>query len=303
MSASNIKVEAMRVYYGADTAQVEKIICHADTAALPLNNTYFLMYIGTAKHAFWFNVGAAGAAPTLADCTLHVVAISALATAAAVATALEAVIEAVSGFDSVVNSTNSNEIDVTHTATGYCSSAMDGLAPTSFGFQITTQGDAVLDLGCINGDIEVAFEETFAEVKCHDTGTTPVAVLKTGVSNVEITLSMLETTAAKMKALFTKSNGSFTPLNGTEVYGMGTFKNFDNMFKYAAKLRLHPARLLAGDLSEDWTFHKAIPKLTGVTFSGENPFEIPLSFEVFPDENKNARVNYFSIGDGSQSLV
>lgn len=301
MSAENIKVEAMKVYYGQSVAQVEKIICHADVSS-SLNNKYFYLYVAGAKHYFWFNVASGGTDPAPAGATGHAVAISANASASTVATALEAVIEAVSGLDSTASN---NEITVTHTASGYQSSAVDGPAgsETEFGLQIVTQGESELELGCIEGDIEVAFEETFAEVKCHDSGTTPVAVLKTGVSGVEVTLSMLETTAAKLKALFVRTNGSFTPEGGTEVYGMGTFKNFENMFKFASKLRLHPARLLAGDLSEDWTFHKAIPKMTGVTFSGENPFTLPLTFQVFPDESKNARVNYFSIGDGSQDLA
>lgn len=301
MSAANIKVEAMKVFYGEDKAQVEKIICHGDTALTPLNSRYFIMTIAGAKHAFWFNVASGGTAPTVPDATLHEVDIAALALAPAVATALEAVIEAVTGVTSTVSG---NEIEVTHDAVGYQPSAVDALAGerTDFGFQILTQGETEAELGCVEGDIEVAFEESFAEVKCHDTGTTPIASLKTGVNNVEVTMSALETTKAQLKTLFVKTNGSFTPESGTEVFGMGTFKNFENMFKFASKLRLHPARLLPGDLSEDWTFHKAIPVLTGITFSGENPLTLPLTFKVYPDETKNARVNYFSIGDGSQSL-
>jgi len=103
--------------------------------------------------------------------------------------------------------------------------------------------------------------------------------------------------------MFVKSGGSFTPDGGTEVFGMGTFKNFENMFKFASKLRLHPVRLLDGDLSSDYTFHKAIPNLTGVTFSGENVFTLPLTFKIYPAEGVDSRVNYFSIGDGSQSLA
>lgn len=303
MAAENIKVEAMYVFYGENVAQVQKIVCHADSADTPLANKFFYLYLpdGT-KHYFWFNVATAGVDPAPAGATGHVVAIAANASAATVAAALELVIDAVVGFDSTVSG---NEIEVTNTTMGYADPAMDGLDAdaTLFGLQILVQGDSELQLGCVNGDIEVSFEETFAEVKCHDTGTTPVAILKTGVSNVGVSMSLLETTKSKLRVLFAKTGGAFTPEGGTEVFGMGTFKNFENMFKYASKLRLHPVRLLPGDLSEDWTFHKAIPKLQGITFSGENPLEFPLEFQVLPDETKNARVNYFSIGDGSQNLA
>lgn len=297
MGAENIKVEAMKVVYGKAIAQVEKIICHANAGAYALTGKHFFFYDSAGVQHYAYE----GTDPAIAGATGHDMGLSGGETAAAVATALAAVLGAVSGFDAVASGP---EVTLTHTATGYASSAHDGKGTngTKFGFQIVTQGESEIDIGCVEGDIEVEFEETFAEVKCHDTGTTPIAILKTGVSNVQITLAALETTKAKLKALMTRTGGSFKPENGTEVFGMGTFKNFENMFKFASKLRLHPVRLLDDDFTEDWTFHKAIPKLTGATFSGENPFTLPLTFQVFPDETKNSRVNYFSIGDGSQDL-
>lgn len=302
MGAENIKVEPMKVIYGANVAQVEKIICHADSVATPLNNKYIKVYTpaGVIK-VFWFNVNSGGTAPTVPGATLIEVAIATSAAATAVASALQAEID---GEADLVATVSGEEVTVTQSATGYASAIEDSpVAPTLFGLQIITQGDTQAEIGCIDGDIEIAFEETFQEVKCHDTGTVPVTILKTGVSNVEVTFTALETTKAKMKPLFVKSGGSFTPVGGTDLFGMGTFKNFENVIKFASKLRLHPVRLLDGDQTEDWTFHKAFPKLEGITFSGENPLTLPVTFEVFPAEGVNKRINYFCIGDGSQSLV
>ena len=309
MGVENIKVEAMKVIYGTDVAQQEKITIRSGIVKSSLAGKYFNIYALVAgviqRHVFWFDTTGSDTAPTVADATLHEVDISAGAidTVAEIANELKLVIDAMAQYVATVSN---NVVTVTHSNMGYAPSAHDAKQPllvTNFGFEILVQGDSEDELGCIEGDIEVSFEESFLDVTCHAEGTTPVAQLKNGVSSVEVTLNLQETTAEKLKKMFVKSGGSFIPENGTEVFGMGTFKNFENMFKYATKLRLHPVRLLDGDLSGDYTFHKAMPNLTGLTFSGENVFTLPITFKVYPAEGIDARVNYFSIGDGSQSLA
>lgn len=309
-NVENIKIEAMRVIFGEVVKQKEKITIRAGIVKSALAGRYFHTYavVGgvIVKHVFWFNVTGTDLAPAITDATLHEVDISdvGIDTVAEIAAELQSVIDALAAIYSATVS--GNVITVDHEVAGYAPSMHDAKNPakvTNFGFEILVQGDSEDDLGCIDGEIEVAFEETFVDVNCHAEGTTPVAQLKTGVGNVEVTVNLEETTKAQMKKMFTKSGGSFIPDGGTEVFGMGTFKNFENMFKYATKLRLHPVRLLDGDRSEDWTFHKSVPNLEGLTFSGEEVFTLPVTFKVFPDATKDPRVNYFAIGDGSQSLA
>lgn len=310
MGVENIKVEAMKVVYGVDTLQKEKLTIRTGISKASLAGKYFHLYSTSllgilSKHVFWFQVSGTDVPPVLSDASLHEVDISSggIATVAEMATALASEISLLTEYSAT---SINNVIEVIHQVSGYAPSAHDAkmiLLKTNFGFEIVVQGDKEDELGCIEGDIEVAFEESFIDVNCHAEGATPVAQLKNGVSSVEVTLNIQETTKEKLKKMFTKSGGSFIPDAGTEVFGMGTFKNFENMFKYATKLRLHPVRLLDGDRSEDYTFHKAIPNLTGLTFSGENVFVLPITFKVFPAESIDSRVNYFSIGDGSQNLV
>ena len=310
MGVENIKVEAMKVIYGENKAQVEKITIRAGVTKTSLASKYFILYalVGGAvtKNLFWFKTSGVDAAPVIADVTMHEVDISAVGidTVQEIAAELATAIAAVVGV--YTSAVVANVITVTHSVMGYVPSAHDALTEsgkTNFAFEIVAQGDSEDELGCIQGDIEVAFEESFIDVTCHAEGITPVAQLKNGVSSVEVTLNLEETTNEKLKKMFVKTGGSFIPDNGSEVFGMGTFKNFENMFKYATKLRLHPVRLLDGDRSGDYTFHKAIPNLTGLTFSGENVFTLPVTFKVYPAEGINSRVNYFAIGDGGQSLV
>lgn len=310
MGVENIKVEAMKVIYGENKAQVEKITIRAGVTKASLASKYFILYalVGGAvtKNLFWFKTSGVDAAPVIADVTMHEVDISdaGIDTVQEIAAELATAIAAVVGV--YTSAVVANVITVTHSVMGYVPSAHDALTEsgkTNFAFEIVAQGDSEDELGCIQGDIEVAFEESFIDVTCHAEGITPVAQLKNGVSSVEVTLNLEETTNEKLKKMFVKTGGSFIPDNGSEVFGMGTFKNFENMFKYATKLRLHPVRLLDGDRSGDYTFHKAIPNLTGLTFSGENVFTLPVTFKVYPAEGVNSRVNYFAIGDGGQSLV
>lgn len=308
MNSANIKVEAMIVYYGEDLAQSEKIIISPSITKASLAAKYFMMYAVNAgnivKHLFWFKTQVADAAPAITDATLHEVDVTASTTIQEIAAELVDVIDGVTGvYEATLNGL---EVTVDHTVEGYAPQAEDAKLTgkqTNFGFEMLVQGDTEEDVGCIEGEIEASFEESFLDVTCHSEGVTPVAQLKTGVSSVEITMNLEETTKAQMKKMFVKTNGSFIPDGGTEVFGMGTYKNFDNMFKYAAKLRLHPKRLLPADRRDDITFHKAIPNLSGLTFSGEAVFTIPVTFKVFPAPGVDSRVNYFSIGDGTQSLV
>jgi hypothetical protein len=310
MSVENIKVEAMKVFYGENKQQKEKITLRTGIAKADLAGKYFHMYAlnnsgVVEKHVFWFNVTGSDVAPSLTDATLHEVDISdvGINTIPLIAAELADVIDTVSLFSA---SESFNIVEVEHENVGYVSSAHDAKVEnkkTQFAFEILVQGDTEDEVGCIEGDIEAAFEQSFLDVTCHAEGVTPVAQLKNGVSNVEITMNLQETTREKIKNMMVKTGGSFTPDGGTELFGMGTFKNFENMFKYASKLRLHPVRLLDSDRSEDWTFHKALPNLTGVTFSGENVFNLPVTFKVYPAQGVDSRINYFSIGDGSQNLA
>lgn len=310
MNVENIKVEPMIVTYGEDKAQVEEILISPTTTKVSLAGKYFHLYavslLGViAKHVFWFDTTGTDVAPSLTDATLHKVDISSgsIDTVPEYATALASVINALTEYNAVAAS---NVVEVTHAVVGYAPAAHDAKNPlklTNFGLQLSVQGEVAELIGCLEGNISVGFKETFVDVKCHDNGATPVAQLKTGVEGVEVKVVLLETVKAKLKSVLVKSNGSFIPDGGTELIGMGTYKSFENMFKYASKLTLHPKRLLAGDRSEDFNFPKAMPNLEGIDFSGEDVLKLPLTFKVYPAQDVDSRINFWFIGDGSQSLV
>src|SRR5574343_138982 len=155
MGVENIKVEAMKVVYGENVAQVEKITIRAGIVKANLAGKYFQMYANVAgviqKHAFWFDTTGTDTAPTgLTDSTLHEVDISAGAidTIAEIASELADAIALVTAYASAV-ATN-NVIVVTHANNGYAPSAHDAKQPlkvTQLGFEIVEKGETEDELG------------------------------------------------------------------------------------------------------------------------------------------------------------
>jgi len=221
MSVSNIKVKPQYVYFGEDQAQVEEIICVADVSS-SLNNKYFVFHDSAgAKHYAWFDVGSAGTNPAPAGSwTAHEVNISANATASAVATALQGVLTAVTGFDASVDDYT---VTLTHSAVGYAQPARD--INTGFAFEVVTMGMEEEEVGCLDGDIEVSgFTQQKLEITCHHSGSTVLDERITGYDKLEVSLVLKETTKEKIKGVFTKLGmGSFTPVGSDkdEVFGYG----------------------------------------------------------------------------------
>lgn len=300
-TAGNIKIEPMNVTWGDDVVQVETITCVADVADSLDGKYFFLTNTSGTRFHVWYNTsGGAAVDPAPGGSTAAVVAITTGDTASAVATATEAVIEALSGFTSTVSNAI---ITVTHDAAGYAAGAHEGVG-TGFSFSVTTEGDSSADIGYVDGDIEFSISEDLVDVTSHQTGSNVLSQIRTG-KQVECSLTFKETTAAQLKKLLRQAGQAFTPAGagGTEVVGWGMGKDFTQTLSQAKKLTLHPVVLGSGDKSRDLTIHSAYAQLESLTFSGENLFNIPVNFKVYPKVSLNDRVEYFTYGDGSQTLT
>jgi hypothetical protein len=292
-NSANIKIEAMDVYFGEDTAQVERITCPAATS---LNNKYIL--IGDTHYA-WFNVNSGGTDPALAGLTDLEVAVATAATASQVATALSAAIDG----DAAFTSTAANErVTLTYVATGYKTRVRDGNT-SGFSYEVLTYGDTERNVGYIDGEIELSgFGEDLEPVTAQQRGSTIITHLRKGQPELSATINFKETTPEQLRAILLSSGGVHIPdgVGSTELLGLGIDRQFTSTYAQAKKLRLHPIRKIETDLSEDWTFWKAYPALDTLTFSGEAAFVIPASFMVYPDETKPREIQYLAIGDSSQ---
>jgi len=295
-NVANIKLEPCNVTW--EIEEKWKVTCVADVAS-SLNNKWFKLYMpdGTWKYA-WFNVAAAGVDPAPGgDAGDIEVAIAANATAAAVATALAAAVDAETAW---LADASGDDVLITNAAVGQVKSMVEGAAPTGFTFTQVQDGGS-LDLGYLDGDIEVTFEESVNDITAHQTGTTILASLRQGLIN-EISLTMKEISdLAKVKELMLGTAGAtYTPSGGTEVMGWGTESLGANTIVKARRLVLHPVSHGVAK-TKDMCFWKAYALPDTLTISGENPKTLGLTFKVYRDDSKPEAVNQFIFGDWSQT--
>lgn len=303
-SVSNQKVEPMQVTFGESVMQSEKITAVADVAG-SLNNKYFVFYTQAgAKHYAWFNVNSAGTDPAVSGGTAHEIVLATAASADTVASAIAAVIDAVSGFDCT---SDGAVITLLGTTAGYAKPAHDGAAPCAFSFEVNYYGDVAVDLGYTDGDIELGHEETMVDLTAHQTGTQVLGHIATG-NSLSLTLSLKETAVSQLRKMIATGEGDAmipdgTGVSSTEVFGWGTSRQFKQTQDRARKLVLHPIALPASNMSRDITIWKAYPKVASLTFSGENVLMIPVDFSIYPDYSKQDKVRMCVFGDASQALA
>jgi len=295
----NIKINPMLVTFGKEVMQEQKITCVADVA-LSLQNKYFLFTDSAgAKRYAWFNVNSAGVDPAPAGgWTGHVVAIATGASASSVASALAAVLTAITGFDATASG---YVVTLTHTVAGYAQPAYD--FNTGFAFKVSMLGQVATEAGCIQGDIEFGgFEQTKVEITCHDTGTTVRDERISGYAKPTLSFTLQETDKESLKKLLIMYGmNTFTPVGADkeEVFGYGPQNVGGSNPKVL--VTLHPKALQASDKSEDWNVWQAELGLESFNFSGESVSVVPCTFAIFPDESKPKSIQFFMIGDAAKA--
>lgn len=257
----NIKIEPVVVNWGESVFQNETITCVADVAS-SLNNKYFVFYTAAGvKNYAWFDVNSAGTDPAVSGGTGHEINIAVGATASAVASAAQAVLTAVTGFDCTVSA---NVLTLTTTVAGRAKPAHDGAAPTGFDFVVDNYGDVAADVGYTDGAIEMSFEQNMVDIVANQTGSEILSHINTG-NNLSVTVVFKETSYNQLRKIFGDIGDSLVPdgtgVSSTEVFGFGTSRQFKQTFSRAKKLVFHPKVLASNDYSRDWCFWKAMAKI------------------------------------------
>lgn len=145
---------------------------------------------------------------------------------------------------------------------------------------VTWGGSSV---GFIDGDVELTLEEQSVDVTAHQEGTNLLNSIRTGVG-VSVSLTLKETHDANL-TLFLTQGGAAASASGAAsgIIGWGKNKQFTGMLTQSKKLVFHPVDKASADLSEDIAIWKAYPMLETISFSGENPRTMSLSFKCFHD--------------------
>jgi len=244
----------------------------------------------TPTHYVWFDNGAS-ADPAPGGLTGIAVSYTTDDNAATMATNVFNDMDADGTFNVAIPTVGGSDILITNQATGACADTANVDTPINSFTQCQEGG--TFDLGLLDGDISISFEETLFDVTAHQTGTTLRAKLRQGIS-AEISMVLKETDLDKLYRVFALNAGGAA--SETE-FGWGDSRQGTNVIVQARRLHLHPVALDAADLSRDLVFWKTYMQPTSLTYSGENPNMIEVTFAAFLDENKNSEYNLFKFGD------
>jgi hypothetical protein len=284
-SVNNVQIVPVNVYWKMEQTESWDF---TGLTATSLSADYIKVWtaLDAAKHYFWFNTGAS-VDPAPAGFTGHAIAINTTDTVAQYVTKAAVVIAAVTGLDAYgVDSV----LYIRRTDVGTTTESVD--VGTLAVYALTRRGRDY-DLGLLEGDIDLNFQPSNFLLTAHQYGKTPIAALNQGFEKLECGTTLLETQKAQLKELYTIYGGAHTAT--TEVYGVGSTSQGKNMMVEAGRLVLKPVN--ASDDTTNFNMMLAIPIPDSLTFSGENPRKLKLSWQGFVDRDFNTKFNAIAIGD------
>lgn len=299
-SAENIKIDPCYVTW--EQQNTFTVACEADNAG-SLDEKYFIFGAPGLDFFVWFNGG--GTAPVVSGATAIPVVFTDNATATTIASALATAVNANANLHAVVSACDPTLVYIQAKEAGAPPTAA---ADSDTGFVITTiRTGARLEVGFIDGDIELGLTENLVDVTSHQTGGQVIGSLRSGRNIENISISMKEADAAKMKQIIEASGVEFTPVEvgatAVSAWGSEDSKSFANILSNCRKLVLHPVAKSDTDYSEDFCFPRAYPLLTGLVISGENPRLMNVEFKILPDGILAKEVRVFIKGDHTQNFL
>lgn len=287
-AASNVVISPVNVFWRIEAQH--QLTAIADVAG-SLGGKYFELMTDS---YVWFDTGSS-VDPAPAGKSGITVVISDDDTAVAIASLMQIAIDA----DALYSATVTDAVvDVTAVAVGSQTDTVD--VDSGVSVSICRIGKN-FNVGLLEGDVETSFSPSLFTIQSHQTGVTPLGALMQGFETIEATTIMLETTRSNMKEIYSIYGGSVTPSGGTEVFGAGTGSVGKNMLIEAARLEMVPVNDLGTELSYPTNFMLAVPVPDTLTFSGENPRTLSITWSGYPDLSKNDKINAVNFGDAGQT--
>lgn len=294
-STANIGISPVNVFW---KIEAQELVDFTSATASGLGGKYISLYRADGTGVYiWFDENNTDVDPAPGGGLVAVeVNYAAAATPSAIATAFVAAVTAATGFDSVLVTGSTVKATVKRTAVGEV--AVYGGDATLAPVTVIRKGKN-MDLGFLQGNIEPNFSPANLVIQAHQTGVTPLASLNQGFEEISCETVLLETTKANLKEFFKIYGGSVTPGGGTEVIGAGTFVQGNNLLSEAARLVFKPVN--AVDDVNNYNIMLAVPIPSTITFSGEDPKTLTVTWQGFVDLEFNTKLNAVSIGDVFQT--
>lgn len=298
--ANSFNLGVRNIILGKDRPQKTCILTKADIAA-SLQNKYLVLHepVTMLKHYFWFNVATLGVDPAVPNATGHPVAIASGASKNAVASALQAVIDALAWATATVSA---NEVEVYFTVDGYAyegRDALDSASRTGFNITVAQFGSVQYDAGGTSGDITFTIEEQLKDIKAPQTGDFLLAQLRRG-ANINVSFELKDTSSDAIRKALNNYGGTIVTDDAASdiISGYGSANLFKSTDDVADQLILRPTEKAAdGDPSEDFTLHKSKLKLGELAMSAENELVLPIEVVGYLDTTKSSFANLFSYGN------
>ena len=291
--ANNVQISPVNALW---RIEAQEIVDFAGLTGLDVKGKFF--NISTAKdailHYVWGNDGVVADPAPAGRTAIPFTVVGDSDDAATLAAACATAVDGVAGYTATASGT---EVTITRSAVGEVTETVDvdmGVAITQCRF------GKDLDLGLLNGNLELSLAPANFIVTAHQSGVTPRAALYQGLETAEVGLELLETTDANLKQIYgVYGTTGFTPGAGTEVYGVGTSKQGQNLLPFAARLELKPVN--AADDTDNTTLMLALPVPDSLVFSGEDPKTLSVTFQGYVDDAKDSRISAVLFGDPSQT--
>lgn len=288
-SASNVVINPVNVLWRIEARHCYTAVADSSDS---LDGTYFTL-MGT--HYVWFD-GPVAADPAPGGLVAIPVSYSTDDTAATIAGLVQAAVDGVGAFNASVSG---DTVTIDAAAVGEQTDSAD--VDSGGAITIVLKGKD-FDLGLLQGDVAPTFSPANFDIQAHSTGLTILGKINQGIETLEVTTEMQETTKSKLKEMYKIWGGTFTPGGGTEVFGAGTGAIGKNMLTEAARLEMQPVNSLGSELSYNYNFMLALPVPDTLTFSGENPRILSVTWSGFPNLGlTNSNTNALVVGDATQS--
>lgn len=290
---SNIEIVSVDAFFGN-----QHLVCWDTVDASALAGKYFNISSLDTDYYVWFDDSVASD-PAPAGKTAIAVPIVGTETGIEVAVLIETAVDAIVKFNAKALS---NEAKVLIEVKGQGSPLNAFADVDSLMVPTILRAGSKLEVGYLDGDVELTLEEQLFSITTHQTGTQEIGALRTGVQVGPISMTLKETTAAKLKEFLESSAAVEANGDGvTKVTGIGSLagsKQFSNVFSDAKTLVLHPTKNDSTNYKEDFCFWLAYPNLNALTFSGESDRKLTIDFNIYLDERRLNAVNQMVYGAG-----
>ena len=293
------RLEAADLYWGRGHCRT---ITYVADSTGSLNDTYHDLNVYDASgvekaYYVWYNVNAGGTDPAVANKTGIEVAVATDATAAAVASATKAALEAAS-VEVFIGDSTAGALSLENWYPGVITAETDS-GSTGFTFAVDQAGFGGY-LGASAEAIEVSSEVNLVDIQANQFGGQILDQVISGTT-MSISVSLLEMTDQRWADIVGQGVGAVNSDGSTDVVGFGESKNFQNLSDQDGRLIIHPKRIADGDRSADWVFWRSAPVPESFAFDGNAPQSLAVTFTAYLDSGRDKKVNLAARGDWTQS--